>query len=74
MTNGDVKNGSIFCFRKGILNVQGNVGDVVHRDFSKALAKMNDILAGKTKESETDHRTVIGFIGIPMVPSKRHRC
>lgn len=72
MMNGDVKNGSIFCFLKGIVNVQGNVVDVVHSDFSKALAKMNNILAGKIKEYETDHRAVIGFIGIPMVPSKRH--
>lgn len=54
--------------------VQGNVVDVVHSDFSKALVKMNNILAGKIKECEPDHSMVIGFIGIPMVTSKRHRC
>ena len=52
--------------------VQGNTVDVVHSDFSKALVEKNNILAGKIKECDPDHRMVIWFIGIPMVPSKRH--
>lgn len=46
--------------------------NVVHSDFSKVLVRMNNILADKIRECEPDHNMVIGFIGIPMVPSKRH--
>lgn len=38
---------------------QENAVDVVHCDFSKAIVKMNNILAGTMDECEPDHGIVI---------------